>query len=112
MKNNLPLAQDKKLTVLFRLESGCLGPEGESHIEKFCQVAKSEFATLFSDFVYWDIIPRRDKSLPEMQYLINNKKLNQAQAAKFLALFDVKLPDFEHELHKSLTLCIDRYLGH
>jgi hypothetical protein len=112
MKNNLPLVAEKKLTVLFRLEPGCLGPEGESHIEKFCQLAQSEFASLFSDFVHWDIIPRNDKTLPEMQYMIGGRKLSQDKATKFLALFDVNLPEFEQELHKNLALCIDRYLGH
>ena len=35
MKNNLPLPAEKKLMVLFRLEAGCLGPDGKDHIDKF-----------------------------------------------------------------------------
>ena len=39
MKNILPLSQDKKLTVVVRVESGCLGPNGSKHVEEFCSVA-------------------------------------------------------------------------
>ncbi len=112
MKINLPLPAEKKLTVLFRLEPGCLGPDGIDHIDKFCQQAQIEFSTLYSDFVQWEIVPRNDKSLPEMQYKINNKKLSHDKAEKYLLLFDQKLNDFEEQLHKNLAVFIDKYLGH
>lgn len=112
MKNNLPLPQEKKLTVLFRLEPGCLGPKGEELIDKFCQLAQKEFESLHSDFVQWDIVPRNDKSLPEMQYQINNKKLSQDKAAKFLHIFNKDLGEFENQVHKKLAAFIDQYLGH
>lgn len=112
MKNNLPLPQEKKLTVLFRLEPGCLGPKGEELIDKFCQLAQKEFESLHSDFLQWDIVPRNDKSLPEMQYQINNKKLSQDKAAKFLDIFNKDLGEFENQVHKKLAAFIDQYLGH
>ena len=112
MNHNLPLPQEKKLTVLFRLEPGCLGPKGDEHIEKFCQLAQKEFASLHSDFVHWNIIPRTDKSLPEMQYQINNKILNHVQAEKYLDLFSQNLNKFEDQIHKNLATFIDEYLGH
>ncbi|MCK5648982.1 MAG: hypothetical protein KAI22_08895 [Gammaproteobacteria bacterium] len=112
MKNNLPLPQEKKLMVLFRLEPGCLGPDGKDHIEQFCQLAQQEFKSLHSDFVHWDIVPRHDKSLPEMQYKINNKKLSHDKAEKFLNIFHKNLNDFEDQLHKKLAVFIDQYLGH
>ena len=112
MKNNLPLPQDKKLTVLFRLESGCLGPKGDDHIDDFCQLVQKEFVSFHSDYVHWDIVPRHDKSLPEMQYKINNKKLSHDKAAKFLDVFGKSLDEFEEQLHKKLALLIDQYLGH
>lgn len=112
MKNNLPLPQEKKLMVLFRLEPGCLGPDGKDHIDKFCQLAQQEFESLHSDFVHWDIVPRHDKSLPEMQYKINNKNLSHDKAEKFLNIFHKNLNDFEDQLHKKLAVFIDQYLGH
>ncbi len=111
MKHNLPLPEDKKLTVIFRLETGCLGPEGETHIEEFCQLALNKFLSLHSDFLHWGIVPRYDKSLPEMQYVINYKNLSKEQAEKFFALFGVNLGEFEDTLHKKLALLIDQYLG-
>ena len=52
MKTKLPLPQDKKLTVIFRLEPGCLGPDGEDHVEEFCKFAEKEVAPIDSDFVH------------------------------------------------------------
>lgn len=111
MKINLPLPQEKKLTVLFRLEPGCLGPDGKDHIDKFCQLAQKKFASLHSDFVYWDIVPRNDKSLPEMQYKINNKNLSHDKVAKFLDIFHKNLDEFEDHMHKKLAVIIEQYLG-
>ena len=112
MKNNLPLPNNKKLTVLFRLESGCLGPKGEEHIEKFCQLAQKEFEALHSDYVLWSIVPRHDKSLPETQYKINNKKLSTDKAEKFLKIFNQNMNKFEDQMHKKLANFIDKYMGH
>ena len=111
MKNNLPLPQDKKLTIVFRVESGCLGPDGAIHIEEFCRFAQKEFETVDADFVHWKIEPRHDKSLAEMQYQVSNKKLNHDQAAKYLGVFNKDLDEFEKHLHNKFALLIDQYLG-
>jgi len=112
MKNNLPLPQEKKLTVLFRLEPGCLGPKGGEHIDNFCQLAQKEFESLHSDIVYWNIVPRNDKSLAEMQYRINDKNLSHDKAEKFLDIFNINISGFEDKVHKKLAAFIDQYLGH
>ena len=70
------LPDSKKLTVVYRVEPGCLGPTGRDNIEAFCDYANKELAPTDSGFVNWEIMPRYDKSLPEMQYLIANKKLD------------------------------------
>lgn len=62
MKIILPLAQDKKLTVVIRVEPGCLGPDGNSHVKEFCNVAQVEIEPIDSDFVNWEVVPRFDKS--------------------------------------------------
>ena len=109
MNNNLPLPPDKKLTVVFRVEPGCLGPDGENHIEAFCSFAQKEFIQIESDYVCWEIIPRHDKLLPEMQYLINNKKLTQDKAAKYLELFNKDIDELEENLHETLVRLIEQY---
>ncbi|MCW8928875.1 MAG: hypothetical protein OQL19_01400 [Gammaproteobacteria bacterium] len=112
MKDNLPLPQDKKLTVIFRLEPGCLGPQGSSHIDDFCQLAQTEFKSFNSGFVHWVFVPRDDKSLPEMQYQISEKNLTSEQAAKFLDIFNQNFVEFEDLVHKKIAIFIDHYLGH
>ncbi|WP_342807030.1 hypothetical protein [Alteromonas sp. M12] len=111
MKFELPLPLYKKLTVTFRVEPGCLGPEGAAHIKGFCKHAKKMVVGLDSDFIRWVIIPRYDKSLPETEYKTNGKRLNQQQAALYLSAFNKKLDDFEAHLDEQLTHLIDSYLG-
>lgn len=105
------LSDDKKLTVLFRVEPGCLGPKGKDYIEDFCHFAGKEFAEVDADFVRWQIVPRYDKSLPETQYLLAGKQLTYSQACKYLALFGKELDDFEMHLNEKLSELIDEHLG-
>ncbi|MCW9012966.1 MAG: hypothetical protein OQL06_04220 [Gammaproteobacteria bacterium] len=112
MNNKLPLAQDKKLTVLFKVEPGCLGPEGKDHVAEFCSFAEKEMESVDSNFVHWEILPRHDKSQPEMQYKVANKTLTHSQAEKYLSLFEKELDEFEGHLHDKLAILIDEFLGH
>ena len=112
MKADLPLPQDKKLTVIFRIEPGCLGPEGESHIDEFCRYAQKEVESIDADFVHWILTPRKDKSLPEMQYQVSNKVLTHDKADRYLDVFEKSLDEFEEHLHAGVTHLIDQYLGH
>lgn len=111
MKTTLPLPQEKKLSILCRVEPGCLGPDGADHIVEFCAFTQKAIESIHSDFVHWSIVPRDDKSLPEMAYQINQKKLNHDKAAKYLALFNKNLDEFEGRLHESLAHLINQYLG-
>lgn len=112
MHIKLPLADEKKLTVINRIEPGCLGPEGASHVDGFCKFAQGELASLDSDFVHWELSPRLDKNLAEMQYKLTNKSLNHQQAEKYLGLFNESLDEFESHLHEKLAGLIDQFLGH
>ena len=112
MKVKLPLSQDQKLTVVCRVEPGCLGPEGKEHIQAFCDFAQKQVETIDAEFVHWELVPRDDKTLPEMQYKISNKKLTHDKAAKYLALFKKELDIFEEHLHEKVSHLVDEYLGH
>ncbi len=112
MKDELPLPADKKLCVTYRVESGCLGPEGESYIAEFCKFAQTELLTLDSDYVVWNIVARNDKALPEMQYNVVGKKMNHVQAEKYLAVFGKSLDEFECHLSDKLMTLINEFLGH
>lgn len=111
MTYELPLPLYKKLTVMFRVEPGCLGPDGKDHIEGFCKYAKKEVVGLHSDFIRWVITPRWDKSLPESEYKTNNKRLDHDKAEKYLSVFGQELDDFEEALQDKLAEMIDEYLG-
>ena len=111
LKYDLPLPLKLKLTITFRVEPGCLGPDGIDHIDSFCQFAQNEVAILDSDFMLWLIIPRYDKSLLETEYSSNNKRLDHDKAEKYLRVFGKELEDFEEHLHDKLSILIDQYLG-
>ncbi len=112
IKNSLPLPNDKKLSVTYRVESGCLGPDGTDHVEKFCDFAQKSIQSLDSDYIAWNIVPRSDKNLPEMQYRAIGKKMNHAQADKYLAVFGKSLDEFEIHLSDKLAALINEYMGH
>ncbi|MFT5314070.1 MAG: hypothetical protein ACI8Z9_002569 [Paraglaciecola sp.] len=111
MDYDLPLPLYKKLTVTFRVEPGCLGPDGRDHIEGFCKFAKQEVLDLEADFVRWVITPRYDKSLAETEYKTNNKRLTHEMAEKYLRVFGKNLDEFEAHLQDKLAALIDQYLG-
>lgn len=112
MKTPLPLPQEKKLTVIYRVEPGCLGPQGKDKIEDFCRFVQKKIETLDADYIIWEISPRHDKNLPEMQYKAIGKKINHDQAEKYLAIFEKELDEFEGHLIDKLTDLINEYMGH
>ena len=112
MKDNLPLPQDKKLTVLFRVESGSLGPDGENHVAAFCEFAERELLSLDSDYIHWEIVPRRDKSLPEMEFKVDGRKLSHDKAARYLEVFGQDLDTFELHLAGNISSLIGGFMGH
>ena len=112
MTTTSPLPQDKKLTVIFRVEPGCLGPTGEELVDAFCEFAQKKIMPLDADFIHWQIVPRKDKSEAELQYRINDKILSHEQASKYLTLFDKSLDVFEEHLNDNLAMYIDEYLDH
>jgi hypothetical protein len=110
VKDKLPLPQEKKLMVIFRVEPGCLGPDGIDHIEKFCQYAEEQVADIDSDFVHWEIVPRFNKSLPELEYKVHHRNLSHDKAAKYLNIFEKSLDEFEEHLNEKLGMLIEEYL--
>lgn len=110
MKDSLPLPESKKLTVTYRVEPGCLGPQGEDFIDEFCVFAQKSVESLDSDYVIWSIIPRNDKTLPEVQYNVLGKKMNHVQADKYLDVFGKSLDDFEVHLDDRLVNLIDEFI--
>ncbi len=112
MKNSLPLSDDNKLSVTYRVESGCLGPDGTDHVGKFCEFAQKSIQPLDSDYIAWNIVPRNDKQLPEMQYSAVGKNMSHSQADKYLGVFGKSLDEFELHLSEKLAALINEYMNH
>lgn len=105
------LPQQQKLTVLFRLEPGCLGPDGSQYAQDFCNKANHVMKVVDAGFVIWHIVPRVDKTLPEIEYSVGTKTLSRDKADKYLELFDKELDEFELHLDEKLTVLVDAYLS-
>jgi len=112
VKTSQPLPQEKKLTAVCRIESDCLGPEGKDHVSDFCAFAQKHVENIDLDFAHWQLVPRADKSLAEMQYKIGDKNLTHDKAAKYLIMFNKDLDIFEEHLHEELAHLVDQYLRH
>lgn len=109
MMASLPLPDNKKLKVTYRVEPGCLGPEGDEHIRRFCKFAEKGVADLDADFIHWQIAPRFNKGIAEMRYTVDRKQLSHDMADQYLAVFSKSLDEFENHLQDRLALLIDQY---
>jgi len=110
-KGGACLQNHQKLRVICNVEAGCLGPDGGNHIEKFCTFAQKQLMALDLGFVHWDVVPRTDKRVPEVQYGVMGKMINSDQAGKFLALFNEEIGHFEGFIADQLSTLIDQYWG-
>ena len=94
-----------KINVICRVEPGCLGPDGADH------VAQQEFDKVDPCSVDWELIPRWDKTKPEIQYLLAGKLLNEQQTKMYLSAMGREHDDFEGRLFQQLTSCINQFFG-
>ncbi|MGI2170924.1 hypothetical protein ACROAE_12195 [Shewanella sp. MF05960] len=101
----------QKLLILFRLEPGCLGPDGVDHIDTFCQLAERTLTHLNADVCQWFISPRFDKSLVEIQYSLAGKVLPRDKALKFVQSFEQSLDTLEERFEDKLTQLINQYIA-
>lgn len=100
-----------KITVICRVEPGCLGPDGADHVEAFCKLGQREFNAIDPEIIDWEIIPRFNKSLPELQYKIRGRNLNEQQSELYLKALGKEPSAFEEALFKQLTLSVNHYFG-
>lgn len=106
----LVLSKEKKVKVAYRVEAGCLGPQGTDHIDGFCKYAQEHVQTLDSDYVTWQIEPRTDKRLPEMQYSVMGKRMSHEQTERYLQALGKSLEEFERHLGDRMAYLIENYM--
>jgi hypothetical protein len=103
--------ESKKMTVLFRMEPGSLGPDGVQYVSEFCEFAQVQLQTCAEVYIHWEIVPRVDKTLAEMEFQLSSKKLTSAKAGQYLAVFGENLDRFEEQLDNNLEAIINQYFG-
>lgn len=106
-----PREGNKKLLIMFRVEPGCLGPHGKEHVDEFCHFAEQQFALAGMAMLGFSIIPRHDKKLPEVEYQLGGRKLSDAQANKYLSLFNMSLAQVMEQSSENLSTFIDQFCG-
>ena len=111
MNTVVSIPSEKKLLLTYRVEPGCLGPDGINYIKDFCKHAADAFINRHSNYVVYQFIPRYDKSLAEMEFSINNKRLSEEKASQYMSLFTQTLEGFEEDLQDQLTSLIDKFFG-
>ncbi|WP_394129957.1 hypothetical protein [Shewanella maritima] len=102
---------EKRLTIIYRLEPGCLGPDGVDHILPFCQLINTALRKKEHPYVCWQVVARHDKSLPETQYFVAGKLLSQPQAQVYLAKAEQSLGDTVEQFEEMLTQFINHYIA-
>lgn len=107
METRLPLY--KKLLVMYRIEPGCLGPQGTDYVEEFCVFAKKRLKDKHGHCLRWTIKPRYDKTLPELEFQIKNGVVSRDNAAKYMDSFNIDIDAFEEELEESLADLVDAF---
>lgn len=109
VEKNFP--DNKRITVIFRVEPGSLGPDGNQYIDDFCQFAQQQLQACAEPYINWSIVPRRDKKMAEIAFQLANKKLTPAQAGQFLLVFGLSFEHFEAEIESNLEAIINQYFG-
>lgn len=107
---NIPAHQ--KLIVLMRVEGGSLGPQGQSHLQAFCEFAQAEVDSKSSSSGHlWQFLPRTDKKDPEISFKIGTKHISHAQAEKYLNRFGLELEAFTWDAADTVALLIEQYFN-
>jgi hypothetical protein len=106
-------AATPQINALFRLEPGCLGPNGVDLAYAFCDQIEDDLKKHINcnQVINWRIEPRFDKSLPETEYTLNQRTINASQAKQLVEKLGSDLDDIEMTLHDLLAEWIDEFLS-
>jgi len=101
---------DKKLTLIYRVESGLLGPDGLKHVEDFCLFAQSMLQQNIDLPLTCLIKPRIDKTLSEISFELNGKNLNDQHINRYFSVLGTSYCDFKDQFENDLEFLITQYL--
>lgn len=107
-----PALFDKRiLTLIYRVEPGCLGPEGVKYVEEFCNFSNEVMAKLGKKGIQYFFTPRYNKLLPEIDYRLLNKPIKSEQLAAYLAQLGQYQEDMEADLGEKVAVMIDQFFS-
>ncbi len=98
-----------RLHILYRVEPGCLGPEGARYIDDYCVYANQHIPAL--PYATFEFVPRNDKSLPEWEFSLNKKSLSDSHVTKYLNLLNTDVDTLDDYVCEHLANTIDTFLG-
>ena len=105
------LEKEKKLVVEYRFEGGCLGPAGDNYVDGFCEFAKGKILSIEPGLVVLNVVPRKEKTLAEVQYKLVGRNLTRDQARKFFERFGKNIDDFEATIDDELVALVPLYMS-
>jgi len=111
MKSNLPIQQDNKLLVIYRLEPECLGTLGHKQINDFCAHITKRILPVDSDFVKWTVLPRLAATEKEVEFRLGGKLLQMQQVVRYLAVFNRDYDVFVESISNAVLKQIDHYFN-
>lgn len=109
MPETSDLSATTLLQITFRVEPGSLGPQGRDHVEAFCGLAQQALKPLDAAVMALDIVPRLDKSKPEIECHLSGKKLTQTQMDQWLQSCGYSFDQVEDYLAREISQLIKRY---
>lgn len=100
---------ERVLTLIYRVEPGCLGPEGSRHIEAFCNYSNAQLAASANNSIQYFFTPRYDKSKAELEYRLIGKVMKPEQVDSYLARLGTSLDEFEFKLGELAVELIEAF---
>lgn len=109
---NAPTAyNDRVLTLIYRVEPGCLGPEGIKYVEDFCNYSNGTMALLGQGVIQFFFTPRYDKSRPEIEYRLLSKAVKQEQLETYFLRLGATQDEFEGTLGEKIAEMIEQFMN-
>lgn len=102
---------NKQLDIIYQVEHGCLGSQGDTLIEAFCTFATKKLNAKDSNNFNYSIQSRLNIHQHHIHYQINNKRLNREQIIQLLALIQIDIQHFEDQLDEQIVEIIEEFLG-
>jgi hypothetical protein len=101
--------KDMRIQLLYRVEPGCLGPDGIDQIEAFCQFAAEKIPP--PNYAIFSFTPRYDKLLDEKEYSLMNRKISDAQVTNYFEKIDKPLDEFESQVDELIAFAVDAFFN-